>query len=349
MRHRTYGHKSIIYCILLGLLMNVAEATSPEPPIQITKKMIFLGPHPDDIVLTFGGFLETYKEAMPQYIDYMVAYNISNYTADGCEIDTNPNIDCTGLNADLSDDRINLVTGLRMREDLNYFNCSLFISAADKATYDFSHPINCQKYSKKIVNIHILGEPDALIRGYSGTKTAGGGPEGNFSDFRDQEIASFENIYNAVYPLLQTPNCSLFTLSAIGSHIDHFIVREAIIKAAYDLGDRAQCQIYFGEDQPYMGSNEKDSERDIQAFKARLQLKDITYPINAEDKLNSFLNNYPSQNEGEIYPQAILDRAKKLNDRDSDQGGERFYKWERKHYEKSKTDPSCKQDFCQEQ
>jgi hypothetical protein len=55
--------------------------------------------------------------------------------------------------------------------------------------------------------------------------------------------------------MLEQENTTILCLIANGSHVDHFNVREALLHAAYLMGDEAQAQIVFTEDEPYTSAN----------------------------------------------------------------------------------------------
>jgi hypothetical protein len=270
------------------------------------KNIYFLSPHFDDVPLTFGGLILNgiFKEKNNNVI---VFFGISSYTANG------------PINDD-SDKHVVYVTNTRSSEDR-------------AALTQLFNGWKNYKYS-------IYGERENTVRYFKGPKNAGGGPSGNFESFRPIEIDTFNNIYEEVIPILEKKDCAVFILSGIQSHIDHFILREAVIKAAHDLGDKAICQIYFGEDQPYAGDNQEITKRDIQYLSTRLHLEPITYPINSDNKIRVFINNYYSQYE-DSYVTGLVNRAKELH------GGERIYKWQRKYYKTASKDISCTKEFCE--
>ena len=270
----------------------------------VSKNNIFLSPHYDDILLTFGGTIHTNSQSFNNSkVTIYDFFSVSNWTGNDENIQSNQ--------------RISKVTAQRNSEDVQVFN-QLF---------------NGQLKYRMIT----MGYLEAPLRNYSGPKTAGGGPGGNFSTFRSDEINLYNNIYQDVKPILKQDNCSVFLLSAIGYHIDHFILREAVIRAAHDLGSEAKCKIYFGEDEPYTGANMDKSNVQINAFKQRLNLTPIDIKADAKWKVDMFNNNYYSQYESG-YDEGVSNRIKVLN------GHERLYLWQ--DYARAHTDPSCNQNFC---
>lgn len=286
-----------------------ASADNKLPVISQTN-LYFLSPHADDISLTFGGLIQSEDGFKNKNIRYTTYFGTSNWTANELNLST--------------DKRVNTITHMRFKED------------RDALTELFGG------WKNYLYTFH--GYHDAPLRDYVGSLTAAGGPGGNFSTFREAEKKLFIEFYNNVKPILAQPDCAAFVLMANGFHIDHFILREAVIKAAHDLKDQAQCQIYFGEDQPYTGANPDAVNAQILEFVDRLGLVPITYPIDVDKKIALFTNNYFSQYEP-VYPSAIEARTKLLGD--GVRGGERIYLWPIVNYKNSATDPTCTQDFCQ--
>ena len=150
--------------------------------------------------------------------------------------------------------------------------------------------------------------------------------------------------------LLNQKDCVLFSPIAPGNekvmqHPDHFLVREAVVKAAHDLAvshTKDICQIYFGEDQPYTNSSPETSAKAIAKFTKRLGIPDTdkyTYPIDAKAKWNVVGSSYHSQVD---LDDTYKDGAVILN-----RTTESLYKWNPENYAKVHTDPSCKGlDFC---
>lgn len=265
----------------------------------------FLSPHLDDTVLTFGGLIlkGTFHEKSNNVI---VFFGMSNYTTNG-------------PNEDVSDARVEYVTSTRMREDRS----ALTQIFGGWANYNYT--------------LYVAKE--ATLRFFKGPKNAGGGSSGDFSSFRQAEIDAYEDAQKKVSAILLEKNCAVFVLSAVGSHIDHFIVREAVISAAYKLGDKVQCQIYFGEDQPYMGFHPESADKDMRALVSRLNLEAMSYSIPVEKKIEAFKAHYFSQYD-DGYIKGLRARSALL------QGGEQIYKWSRKLYKVAGKDGSCKKEFC---
>lgn len=287
-----------------------ALASSPAisaPSTQVTeKKLHFFSPHPDDALLTFGGLIQNLAnsgelEKRDSVIE--VFFSLTNYTAN--------------QNNSLENKRIFDISTMRYNEDFG-------------AQFDlFKHWSNFRYKAN--------GFYDGPLRKYQGPATAGGGPGGTFVNFRQDEIDLYNTIKEDVKPALKQDNCAAFVLLANGSHIDHFLVREAIMRAAYELGDQAKCQIYFGEDQPYTGAHPAAENEELNSIRARLPqgaLTKVSYWIDKQYKIDKFKTHYHSQYEhGYIPPLESSDF-------------ENLYKWDKTTYKHLQSHQLCSASYC---
>lgn len=291
----------IITMMVFGKANRNSIVTPPKGTPEIAAQhLYFLSPHNDDTILTFGGLLLNTQGFPDKEKDVMVFFNVSNYSSDG-------------LLHEKTEEHIRDTVLKRVDEDM----------AALSQVFQ-----GWQNYTYTL-----YGEKDALLRGriYPRGK--------NFSEFRPEDIKLYESIYERAKTILRQNDCAVFVPSAVGEHLDHFIVREAVVKAAHDLNTAAQCQIYFGEDQPYTGQHPKQAQMELNQFVTRLGLKPLAYPINVKAKIDLFVQHYHSQYK-ESYPVALKERAAQVK-------GEQIYLWPRDQYGKAPTDLSCKQKFCQ--
>ncbi|MDC5707244.1 hypothetical protein OPW41_20720 [Vibrio europaeus] len=298
---------------LLALSLTAATAAKADLVIENEfeikeKNVFFLSPHPDDTLLTFGGLINNMQltnQLEDKNVIGEVFFSMSNYTTNHLD--------------ELTNKRIFDVTTMRFNEDLAA-HIDMF-----KSWDKFRYKTN--------------GFGDAPLRKYQGSKTAGGGPGGDFADFRESEAQIYLRMAEDMKPMLKTENCAVFALIANGSHIDHFIVREALIKAAYDLGDEVQCQIYFGEDQPYTGSNLKKRDDQYKSLKERLPKGALTprdYGVDYRYKMALYKKHYLSQYDASGYIPSL--KKNKI---------ERLYTWDKASYKKIKTHPHCKGEYCE--
>lgn len=274
-------------------------AYAPGTPEIAAQHLYFLSPHNDDTILTFGGLLLNTQGFPDKEKDVMVFFNVSNYSADG-------------LLHQKTEAHVRDIVLKRVDEDMAAL--SQVFGGWQNYTYT------------------LYGEKDALLRGrvYPRGK--------DFSVFRPEDIKLYQRIYERVKTIVRQPNCAIFVPSAVGEHLDHFILREAVIKAAYELNTQAQCQIYFGEDQPYTGQKPKPAQIELNQFVTRLGLKPIAYPIDVNAKIDLFAKHYHSQFK-ESYVTALKLRSRQV-------GGEQLYLWPKEQYGKAPTDVSCKHDYC---
>ena len=303
--------KMIVTSVLLSAISLGVQASPATPQTTITPNadtfpeiLIFISPHPDDIPLTFAGLIQRNGGFINHSNQILDIFSRSQWTEN-----TDPD--------DLSKYRIDTVSRERKTEDR-------------LALKDMFHDHLSYKY---------YGYPDAPIRQYHGPKTAGGGPAGNFSTFGPQEKSIYTELVPIMETKLKTPNCAMFVLMANGYHIDHFIVREAVITAARNLGDKALCQIYFGEDQPYTGAFIDASQKQMQAFSNRLNLQKISYEIDKNYKESIFTKYYISQ----YSPDYIkgIDKWDTFDKHDED-----IYLWPKEDYAKAPIEEHCTEAFC---
>ena len=280
---------------------------SPMKYIKDAKNIIFISPHPDDIPLTFGGLFQKEDGFKGKNNLYMVFFNKSQYTE-------NDNI------KDISTYRVNRVTLARAADNLH-------------ALTDLFGPWDNFRMES-------YGFPDAPLRYYVGPKTAGGGPSGNFSTFRQAEKKTFYQMASTFkHALKTTHNCVVFLLMANGHHIDHYITREALIRAVWELKGKTSCHIFFGEDQPYTGNSWPEVSKEIRELSNRLNLEPVTYPININKKIKVFSKNYLNQYSDE-YVKGLKHRYNQIE-------GERIYYWPIVPGKPIPNAPTCKRQFCQ--
>ncbi|MEA1064361.1 hypothetical protein QNH14_12435 [Apirhabdus apintestini] len=266
-----------------------------------------LSPHPDDGILTFGGMLGNIDNRFDtRKIHYTVLANLSQYVVNGDE------------------NSLAGVTGLRHLEDIN--------------AYDFllTSPDGIRHYTYSALN-----EKDAPLINMR---------DADFSSFNAQAIVDFNNAYSQIANLMEQASlegktCAFFVNAALPNpqglpHFNHFLLREATLKAVHDLGTKKlACEVYIGEDLPYYNNNEAGSKDIINQLTARLKLSIFDYPIDVDKKMEA-VNYYPSQLTSD-YEESVRKRAHQLN------GKERVYKIDATFYDDIHTDPSCgNQDFC---
>ena len=107
-------------------------------------------------------------------------------------------------------------------------------------------------------------------------------------------------------------------------HIDHIIVREAVLDAYVKLGKSVNAQIYIGEDLPYTGLASDENWVKANLFLAQFKWQLLDFPVDANAKASLVEKHYPSQVE-DSYREGVMNRARQLN------GHERLYRMESKN------------------
>ena len=261
------------------------------------KNIIILSPHYDDVLLTFGGYLDAlYRNKLVDAKEIKVVniFSRSTYQAH----------DDVG-NKDVSLDRIKYATGIRLLEDLE---CLDELIGHENYIYE------------------LLGERECLLRGKNlETNEAFEFPHGTRDDFGDEDWQIYGRIKKYASKLLALKDTAILLPLGVKEHIDHIILREAVIDAKRELKDNLNAVIYFGEDQPYTGHANKDEWEKAEAFLKRHNVLTINYQVNILRKTDLLFKHYTSQVE-ESYREAVLKRARQLKEMlNSDLEIERIY------------------------
>ena len=277
--------------VVSSLLAFVGLSVAAAPNLDRTfmnQHVYFISSHPDDTTLTFGGFIygqaHTYGFLTAPMVNKFDGRDVHNKVMMSITSWASLDGSSTASDQGTSNAMVTKVTGLRYAED--YSSVTNLFGGWQHVVYSSS------------------GYLDAPLRGYVGPVTAGGGSGGNFAAFHAPEKSTFLRMVEEFKPIVRQEDCTMFVQLANGSHIDHFIVREAAIRAVYELAQtgEAKCQVVFGEDQPYTSANLAQSANDLQHLQARLPVnaleqKDIPVPqVQGESvKLNFYKTYYPSQ------------------------------------------------------
>jgi hypothetical protein len=262
------------------------------------KNIIILSPHYDDVVLTFGGYLDALASNQlihTKNIRIIHVFSRSNYKLRDDE-----------GNRDQSLERIQYATGIRLLEDLN---CLDDIIGHGNYTYE------------------ILAERESILRQKSWKAgLAFEFPQGTKKDFNVYDWEVYEQIKKQACKWLISKDCAIMLPLGIKEHIDHILLREALMDGMDELARKTNAIIYLGEDQPYAGlANETDWDI-ARSYLNSLSLNEINYPIDAERKLELLMKHYPSQVE-ESYREGVLNRAEQLKQKyGSDTRIERIYR-----------------------
>ena len=265
------------------------------------KNITILSPHFDDVPLTFGGYLDTLKaqgSSAGKNIRIINIFSRSNYQAR----------DDAG-NRDQSLKRMQYVTGIRLIEDLNCLDALI-----GKGNYSYE-----VKAERECVIRQKPWKPGEAFEFPQGTK--------DDFDAEDQQI--YDRIRNYSKAWLQEKDTALLLPIGIKEHIDHIILREALLDSAHELGIKASARIYFGEDQPYTGLAFGEDWEKADAFIKAHSLIPLDYQMDENRKVDFVMNFYPTQVE-DSYRTGILNRSNQLKQQyKCDSGVERIYRRER--------------------
>jgi LmbE family N-acetylglucosaminyl deacetylase len=269
--------------------------------IASEKNLIFLSPHYDDVALTWGGYLDSLRRTdllQAKRVKVIHVFSRSIYQVR----------DHAG-NRDLSDARIQYATGIRLIEDLN---CLDDLLGQGRYAYE------------------ILGERECILRAREWKKGEEFEfPQGTQATFNAEEKEIFARLKAGFLDLLRQQDSAVFVPLCIKEHIDHVMVRDAVIESVEKLGTGCRARIYFGEDQPYAGLASKEDWATAQALIDALKLEALDYPVEMKTKVDRVMKFYPSQVE-ESYRKGLLQRSQQLDGGRSDGAGmERIYRWNR--------------------
>ena len=261
-------------------------------------KIIILSPHYDDVPLTFGGYLDGLVKTglLPsKFIRIIHIFSRSNYQAR----------DDTG-NKDISLQRIQYATGIRLLEDLN---CLDELLGHGNYIYEIMAEKECAIRQK----IWKPGEKFEF-------------PHGNMEHFDSGDWEIFENIRRYAKEWLVQEDTAILLPLCVKEHIDHVILREAVLSAWNELKHQSRAFLYFGEDQPYTGLADDQDWEKVEKFLSVFKLETIDYPIDEKRKMELVWKHYTTQVE-ESYRKGVINRAFQLKKIDkSDTGVERMYK-----------------------
>ena len=246
------------------------------------KNIVVFAPHFDDSIFMTGNyFLEMQENELLQSknIEIALLFARSNYLAG------------TGQsNFDTSLDRQKLATGKRILEDM---------SCLDELLGAFAY------------QYRVFGEKECFVRGKSPADSEMEFPHGMYDDFNEDDWAIMDRMECRINRYTQMEDTALVFPIAFKEHIDHFITREAGLKVAKALGEKAKAKFYFQEDKPYGGIADENEQSRIKKFVKDNPLEKIVYRAHPENLLILAFKHYISQVE-EVYKTGIRNRSQML-------------------------------------
>jgi len=244
------------------------------------KNIVILSPHYDDVLFMLGGYiseLEKINLLRTKSFYIKLIFSKSNYQAREGK-----------ANFDTSKKRIQHATGVRLIEDLA---CNDELLGAFEYYYE------------------LLGEKECFVRGKSPADSEMEFPHGMYADFNEKDNAIFGRMKHRIERYAQQDDTAIVFPMAIKEHIDHFILREAGIEVAKNLGAKAKAAFYFQEDKPYGGIATEEELQRMETFIKTNELKSTYYTYDPEKVVALAFEHYPSQVE-EVYRKGVLNRAK---------------------------------------
>lgn len=255
---------------------------TPISEVITETNIIFFSPHYDDFLFMLGGYVDELKKAgllSTKNFHIKIIFSRSNYLAGSGK-----------NNFDTSLDRIKLATGKRLLEDQECMNALL-------GEFNYRY--------------ELLGEGECFTRGKSMADSEMEFPHGMYDDFNEKDKSIFKRMKERIRLCAALADTALIFPTAFKEHIDHFIVREAAISVAKEMGTSAKAAFYFQEDKPYGGIATDTEKERISNFIKEYKLEPRTYAYDPETMIDYAFKFYISQVE-EVYKTGIRTRAKYL-------------------------------------
>ncbi|MCL1895933.1 MAG: hypothetical protein FWG03_05240 [Clostridiales bacterium] len=273
------------------------EDVIPEPEI------VCVSPHYDDFLFFLGSYVLGMKGR--GLLDTKRFTNIS------CMSRTNYQERDLEGNKDRSLKRLQYATGIRFIEDLECLD-------------DLLGPRN--------FIYRVMGEDESQVRGKVFNESEG-----------EMEMAfgSYETMDGSDWDILRRLEACILELAgrddtaivlplSMKGHIDHFIVREAGVRAMIAAESKAaepKAAFYFAEDKPYAGIMTDDESRVNDDFIAEHALADRAFAGYPKEILRLAYLHYPSQVDT-IYDEGVIARNEQLKQiYDTYADTDRIYKW----------------------
>ena len=263
-----------------------AAAVIPE------RRLLLLSPHYDDVPLTWGGYLDAGRRGGAlggKRVHIVNVFSRSVYQARDHE-----------GNRDTSLARQQYATGIRLMEDVTCLDALL---GAGQYGYELKLERECVLRQK-------AWKPGEKFEF----------PQGNRETFDDEEWEIFAAIRGYAADWLEPGNTALLLPLCVKEHVDHVMLREAVLERRAEMGDAVRARLYFGEDQPYAGLGSEEDWGTAREFVARMNLEPLDYAIDIERKAELVMTSYPSQVE-ESYREGMVARSRQLAELNGVSGG----------------------------
>lgn len=253
---------------------------TPIDMVMPEKRIVVFAPHYDDALFLLGNCALAWRaEGIAKQVRVLLLFSRSNY------------LQGTGAgNYDTGLARQKLATGHRVLEDAECLDALL-----GRFQYQYE----------------LVGESECFVRAKPFANDEMEFPHGMFPDFDDEDWRIFTRMKVRILEWAGQEDTALVFPLAIKEHIDHFIVREAAVQAAAQLGSGAKASFYFQEDKPYGGIASAEELARVEQFVAAHPFERRVYRAEPERIVDLAFTHYPSQVE-ELYRDGICGRANKL-------------------------------------
>jgi len=244
--------------------------------------IICVSPHYDDFLFFLGGYVLEIKRMGhlgTKRFTNISAFSRSNYQERDAE-----------GNRDRSLERVKYATGIRLIEDLECLNELL-----GKHNYIY----------------RVIGEEDSLVRG-KGLSEGEGEMEMSYGSYETMEKCDWDilgRLETCISELAAMDDTAIVLPLSMKGHIDHFIVREAGVRA-YERPNR-KAAFYFAEDKPYAGIMTEEENAISDAFISMHKLTDRAFRGHPEEILKLAYRHYKSQL-NPVYDEGIISRTEQL-------------------------------------
>lgn len=242
-------------------------------------RIVVFSPHFDDVLFMLGGYIDGLKKADildTKQFHIQIIFSKSNYLCRSGKENFNGSLD-----------RIKLATGKRLLEDQE---------CTDEMLGKFNY------------RYELLGEMECFTRGKRPADSQMEFPFGMYPEFDENDWKIFRRMKERIRACAEQNDTAMIFPTAFKEHIDHFIVREAAMEVATEMGSAASATFYFQEDKPYGGIASTEELGRVSEFVNRHRLHPKAYRYDPERMIELAFRHYVSQVE-EVYKTGIRNRA----------------------------------------
>ena len=250
------------------------------------KKIVCVSPHYDDFLFFLGGYVLEMKEnnllATKRFIN-ISTFSRTNYQERDVE-----------GNKDRSLKRVKYATGIRFVEDLQCLDDLLGL-------HNYFY--------------RVMGEEESQVRGkvFQEGQNEMEMAYGSYETLEKCDWEILARMQACIREIALQEDTAIVLPMAMKGHIDHFIVREAGVRAIAELGDQVRAAFYFAEDKPYAGLLNEQEMQQTTDFIEKFHLEDIGFPHHPKEVLRLAFEHYPSQVD-DVYHLGIAARDEQLKE-----------------------------------